>query len=79
MLRPSSRAVTSTSSLARLGELQPGMSVTDAVDLLWFYFGYSSYFTLTDDNNWPYERAERWLADQAITALLAQPGQLHHE
>jgi len=65
--------------LARLGDLQPGISVADAVDLLWFYFGYSSYFTLTDDNGWPYERAERWLADQAITALLAQPGQPSHK
>jgi hypothetical protein len=30
----------------------------------------SSYFTLHDDNGWSYERAERWLADQAIAALL---------
>jgi AcrR family transcriptional regulator len=65
--------------LTRLGDLQPGIGVADAADLLWFYFGYSSYFTLTDDNCWPYERAERWLADQAITALLAQPGQPRHE
>ena len=54
--------------LAQLGELRPGIN---AADLLWFYFGYSSYFTLHDDNGWSYERAERWLADQAIAALLS--------
>jgi AcrR family transcriptional regulator len=56
--------------LVRLGDLRPELQVADAVDLLWFYFGYSSYFTLHDDNGWSYERAEHWLADQAITALL---------
>jgi hypothetical protein len=56
--------------LVQLGQLRPGVHTADAVDLLWFYFGYSSYFTLHDDNGWSYERAERWLADQAIAALL---------
>jgi AcrR family transcriptional regulator len=56
--------------LAQLGGLQPGINAADAADLLWFYFGYSSYFTLTDDNGWSYQRAEHWLADQAIAALL---------
>jgi AcrR family transcriptional regulator len=61
--------------LVQLGELRPGITAADAVDLLWFYFGYSSYFTLHDDNNWSYERAEHWLADQAIAALLPEAGQ----
>jgi AcrR family transcriptional regulator len=56
--------------LAQLGGLQPAINAADAADLLWFYFGYSSYFTLTDDNGWSYQRAEHWLADQAIAALL---------
>jgi AcrR family transcriptional regulator len=60
--------------LIELGGIRPGIRASDAVDLLWFYFGYSSYFTLHDDNGWSYERAEHWLADQAIVALLAQPG-----
>jgi AcrR family transcriptional regulator len=59
--------------LVRLGGLRPGLHAADAVDLLWFYFGYSSYFTLHDDNGWSYQRAEDWLADQAITALLTAP------
>ncbi len=61
--------------LAQLGGLQPGINAADAVDLLWFYFGYSSYFTLHDDNGWSYERAEHWLADQAIAALLTPSAQ----
>lgn len=59
--------------LVQLGGLRPGIHAADAVDLLWFYFGYSSYFTLHDDNGWSYEQAERWLASQAITALLPPP------
>lgn len=57
--------------LAKLGALRPDVNVPTAVDLLWFYFGYSSYFTLHDDNHWSYERAEQWLADQACRTLLA--------
>jgi AcrR family transcriptional regulator len=56
--------------LAQLGELRPGIEVAQTVDLLWFFFGYASYFTLHDDNGWSYERAEHWLADQAMAALL---------
>ena len=56
--------------LVQLGDLRPGINAAEAVDLLWFYFGYSSYFTLHDDNGWSYERAEHWLADQATAALL---------
>ncbi len=61
--------------LVQLGDLRPGIHAAEAVDLLWFYFGYSSYFTLHDDNGWSYDRAEHWLAGQAIAALLSPPGQ----
>lgn len=57
--------------LEQLDALRPGIGVEDCVDLLWFYFGYSSYFTLHDDNGWTYERAEDWLADQGCRTLLA--------
>ena len=57
--------------LAKLGALRSDINVPTAVDLLWFYFGYSSYFTLHDDNHWSYQRAEQWLADQACHTLLA--------
>jgi AcrR family transcriptional regulator len=57
--------------LAKLGALCPGIDTAHAVDVLWFYFGYSSFFTLHDDNGWTYERAEHWLADQACGELLS--------
>ena len=46
--------------LAQLGALRPGTDTGHAVDVLWFYFGYSSY-----------QRAEHWLAEQARRELLA--------
>lgn len=60
--------------LAKLGALRRGIDIAYAVDLFWFYFGYTSYFTLHDDNGWSYERAEHWLADQACRELLSNPG-----
>ncbi len=59
--------------LAKLHALRQGIDAASAIDLLWFYFGYTSYFTLHDDNGWSYERAERWLADQACRELLSKP------
>ena len=57
--------------LAQLGALRDGIDTAHAVDVLWFYFGYSSYFTLHDDNGWSYQQAERWLAGQARRELLS--------
>ncbi len=59
--------------LVDLGALRDGLDIGRAIDILWFYFGYSGLFTLHDDNGWSYERAERWLADQASWALLRNP------
>ncbi|MEA2817846.1 MAG: hypothetical protein QOI93_5716, partial [Rhodospirillaceae bacterium] len=42
----------------------------EAVDVFWFYFGYSGLFTLHDENKWSFERAERWLCGEASRALL---------
>jgi AcrR family transcriptional regulator len=39
------------------------------VDVLWFYFGYASYFTLHDDNGWSFAEAEQWLLEQVRGAL----------
>jgi AcrR family transcriptional regulator len=58
--------------LAALGALREGIDTAHAVDVLWFYFGYSSYFTLLDDNGWSYDRAQDWLAEQASRELLAK-------
>jgi hypothetical protein len=57
--------------LVELAALKPGKTAADAVDVFWFCFGYSSYFTLHDDNGWSYEQAEHWLADLACRELLA--------
>ncbi len=55
--------------LHAVGGLRADVDVAQASDVLWFYFGYSGYFTLLDDNGWTYEQAERWLVEQAARAL----------
>lgn len=52
-----------------LGALPPEMKPQEAADVLWFYFGYSGYFTLMDDSGWDLDRAHRWLRDQCARAL----------
>jgi AcrR family transcriptional regulator len=54
-----------------VGALKPGVSRRDAVDLLWFYFGYSSLFTLVYDNGWAMTKARNWLVDAARADVLA--------
>lgn len=56
--------------LMDLGVLREGFDLDEAVDVLWFYFGYSALYTLHDENRWSYERAERWLCNEASRALL---------
>lgn len=56
--------------LCELNALKPGITVKDAVDVLWFFFGYTGFFTLLDDNGWSPEKAERWLRDTASASLL---------
>ena len=38
--------------------------------MLWFYFGYSGFFTLMEDNAWSADRAEEWLREMAAIAVL---------
>jgi AcrR family transcriptional regulator len=57
--------------LADLGALAKGIDVPDATDLLWFYFGYAAFFTLVDENGWSFDRAQQWLANAAVEAVLA--------
>jgi AcrR family transcriptional regulator len=56
--------------LMDLDALRQDLDLDQAVDVLWFYFGYSGLFTLHDENGWSYERAERWLCNEASRALL---------
>ncbi|SRR5229473_3517369 len=53
-----------------LGALREELDLNQAVDVFWFYFGYSGLFTLHDENGWSYERAEHWLCREASRALL---------
>jgi AcrR family transcriptional regulator len=61
--------VATAKRLAELGALRDGMDVGDAVDVLWFYFGYSAFFTLLDDNKWSPDKAQQWLYEAAGHAL----------
>ncbi|WP_405499242.1 TetR/AcrR family transcriptional regulator [Streptomyces niveus] len=56
--------------LAELGALRNEIDVREAADTLWFYLGNGAYFTLTDDNDWPLNKAEQWLHTSLRTALL---------
>jgi AcrR family transcriptional regulator len=56
--------------LSDLNVLREGLDVNQAADVLRFYFGFSSFSTLHDENGWSYERAERWLFEEASRALL---------
>jgi len=56
--------------LADIAALKADVTVAAATDILWFYFGYSSYFTLTDENGWALAEAETWLLAEASSALL---------
>jgi AcrR family transcriptional regulator len=56
--------------LKAIGALRDRIGVAEAADVLWFYFGYSGYFTLVDDNGWTPERAQDWLGESAGKALL---------
>jgi AcrR family transcriptional regulator len=58
--------------LAALDALAADVSVEDASDMLWFFFGYASFFTLTDDNGWSPERTAGWLQQMAISSLLGE-------
>jgi len=56
--------------LTEVGALRDQIDLQAATDILWFYFGYSSYSTLTDENGWNLAQAEQWLNERACAALL---------
>jgi AcrR family transcriptional regulator len=56
--------------LHQLGALAEGLTVQEATDIIWFYFGYSGYLCLTEDNHWSLAKAERWLLTQCTQATL---------
>ncbi len=56
--------------LAKLDALRDDIDARQALDILWFYFGYAGFFTLIDENKWSYAKAERWLLEAANQSLL---------
>lgn len=54
--------------LAEVGAVRPE-EVAQTGDVLWFYFGYSGWFTLTGDLHWSIDRAEEWLTAQVAHLL----------
>jgi AcrR family transcriptional regulator len=58
--------------LEALGALKPGISLAQAVDTLWFYFGQNSWCSLVGERGWTFDRAETWLREAASRDLLAE-------
>ncbi|MET8356970.1 TetR family transcriptional regulator [Micromonospora sp. NPDC005171] len=56
--------------LDELSALRPGLTVEQATQVLWFYFGLHSWPQLVDEGGWSYDEAERWLVDRATEALI---------
>ncbi|MDP9793919.1 AcrR family transcriptional regulator [Catenuloplanes nepalensis] len=59
---------TAARRLESLGALRLG--VDEATDVLYYYLGNSSFFTLTGDNGWTLDDAERWLLGALHKTLL---------
>lgn len=55
--------------LVDLGALRAGVTKAAAADALWFYFGPGAWRRLRGIG-WSWQRCERWLTDQASSALL---------
>jgi TetR/AcrR family transcriptional regulator of autoinduction and epiphytic fitness len=59
-------------SLARKRALRPGLTETQAADIIWAIATTRTYRDLVDQRHWTVEQYERWLADLLAHALLAQ-------
>ncbi|KUN18824.1 hypothetical protein AQJ23_39545 [Streptomyces antibioticus] len=60
--------------LAELGVLRPGLSLERATDMLWFLLGLPSWRLFVVELGWSWDETERWLAEQAVAALVAEAG-----
>jgi AcrR family transcriptional regulator len=60
--------------LEGLGALKPGISLAQAVDTLWFYFGQNAWCSLVGEREWTFDRAEEWLREAASRDLLPEAG-----
>ena len=56
--------------LADLDALKSGISLAQAVDTLWFYFGQNAWCSLVGERGWTFDQAEEWLRAAASRDLL---------
>ncbi|MFI5843190.1 TetR/AcrR family transcriptional regulator [Catenuloplanes sp. NPDC051500] len=59
--------------LAELGALRDGLEAVPASDLLWYFLGNQSYFTLTGDLGWSAAASADWLHDRLAEVLFPRP------
>ena len=64
-------SVSPTIRTSRSSRLRTTRAPADGAPITPRSFGYSSYFTLTDENGWSLAEAEKWLPTQASSVLLA--------
>jgi len=57
-------------SLGRRGQLQTGLSVRKASDIIWALASERVYLALVQERGWSVEEYEEWLTDQLAQALL---------
>lgn len=60
--------------LEDLRALRPGISLAQAVDTLWFYFGQNAWCSLVGEREWTFDQAEEWLREAASRDLLREAG-----
>ena len=58
------------SRLLQLHGLREGVDVCRAADVLWFHFGWWSWYTLHNENGWSYNEAEVWLLASIKLSIL---------
>jgi hypothetical protein len=56
--------------LGSRGALRPGLTVSDAADVLWLFNDPAVYQRLVIERGWSRRRYETWLGDTAIAAVL---------
>lgn len=59
--------------LRELDALRDGVGIEGAAEVLWYFFGHSSWTRLVDDSGWSWAKSEAFLADAAKHALLKHP------
>jgi AcrR family transcriptional regulator len=58
--------------LTAIQALRDGTTTARAAAILWFYFGFAPWRELRN-LGWTWKETERWLAEQAISALIGPP------